>query len=131
MNASDTIWAVFLVGPLFAWVGWMVFVLPIQIAVDAFRHRGGRVPTTRAQRSAKKREKAKVELDKARAALPPQAEESADDDDADDDWQPYKSRRQMQHEWYGEGNSDLGWRDRVLGEALGIPNGDIYKSNWE
>jgi hypothetical protein len=37
----------------------------------------------------------------------------------------------MQHEWYGEGHSDLDWRDRVVGEALGIPNGDIYKSNWQ
>jgi hypothetical protein len=42
-----------------------------------------------------------------------------------------KSKRQLQHEWYGPGNSDLNWRDREMGEALGIPNGDIYKSNWE
>lgn len=41
------------------------------------------------------------------------------------------SRREMQHRWYGDGNSDLNWRDRELGEALGIPDGDTYKANWQ
>lgn len=48
-------------------------------------------------------------------------------DDDDDD---YRSERQMQHEWYGHDNADLNWRDRELGQALGIPDGDTYKSNW-
>lgn len=48
----------------------------------------------------------------------------------DRDYAEPTSRRERQRSWYGDGNSDLSRRDRELGEALGIPNGDIYKANW-
>ena len=38
------------------------------------------------------------------------------------------SKRQMQHEWYGD-RSELTWRDREMGETLGLDS-DTYVSNW-
>jgi len=53
----------------------------------------------------------------------------ADGDASDDDGYESKSRRQMQHEWYGD-HSELDWHDRVLGEALGFDDADTYVSNF-
>ncbi|WP_159600579.1 hypothetical protein, partial [Agromyces humi] len=39
----------------------------------------------------------------------------------------WKSRRQMQHEWY-EGHSELDWRDRQRAEMYGM-DVDTYISN--
>ncbi|WP_251151378.1 hypothetical protein [Cellulosimicrobium sp. Marseille-Q4280] len=38
------------------------------------------------------------------------------------------TRRQMQHEWYGD-HSELTWRDREMGETLGMDS-DTYVSNF-
>lgn len=44
-----------------------------------------------------------------------------------DDYQ-FKSRRQMQHEWYGD-HSELDWRDRERAEMFGM-DADTYVSNF-
>lgn len=44
-----------------------------------------------------------------------------------DDFQ-YKSRRQMQHEWYGD-HSELNWRHREQAEMFGM-DADTYVSNF-
>ena len=49
--------------------------------------------------------------------------------DEDDDNYPVKSRRQLQHEWYGE-RSELNWTHRVQAEALGIEDADTYVNNF-
>lgn len=46
--------------------------------------------------------------------------------DADEDVQ--STRRQKQHQWYGD-NTDLDWRDREQAESWGM-DADTYKSNW-
>lgn len=38
--------------------------------------------------------------------------------------------KSAQSQWYGHGNSDLDWRDREMGQALGYEDGDSYKANW-
>jgi hypothetical protein len=38
------------------------------------------------------------------------------------------TRRQQQHQWYGD-HRDLDWRDRERAEAWGM-DADTYKSNW-
>lgn len=48
------------------------------------------------------------------------------DVDVDDDVQ--LTRRQKQHQWYGD-NRDLDWRDREQAESWGM-DADTYKSNW-
>lgn len=52
------------------------------------------------------------------------ASASWDNDDRDD----YKSRRQLNHEWYGA-HSELNWRDREQAQAWGM-DADTYVSNW-
>lgn len=47
--------------------------------------------------------------------------------DSDHDDFPFKSRRQMQHEWYGD-HSELNWRDREQAKILGM-DADTYVSN--
>lgn len=49
------------------------------------------------------------------------------DDDYDDDC-AYKTKRQRNHEWYGD-HSDLDWRDREQAQSWGM-DADTYKSNW-
>lgn len=46
----------------------------------------------------------------------------------DYDWDDYKSKRQRDHEWYGD-HSELNWRDREQAQAWGM-NADTYVSNW-
>lgn len=61
--------------------------------------------------------------DRVRSGVKPEVLTS---DRADDNY-VWKSKRQMQHEWY-EGHSELGWRDREIGELYGI-DVDTYISN--
>jgi len=42
---------------------------------------------------------------------------------------PTMSVRQQQRAWYGEGNRDLTWRDRVIGEQHGM-DVDTYRNNF-
>lgn len=48
---------------------------------------------------------------------------------SDDGGYESKSRRQMQHEWYGD-HGELNWTHRVQGEALGFDNADDYVDNF-
>ena len=47
---------------------------------------------------------------------------------SDDDNDYYKSKRQLDHEWYGD-HSELNWRDREQAQAWGM-DADTYVSNW-
>lgn len=49
--------------------------------------------------------------------------------DSDHDDFQFKSRRQMEHEWYGDDHSELSWQHREQATVLGM-DADTYVSNF-
>ena len=122
-TTADYVFAFALTAPFVAWLGWMVFVLPIQVAVDAYRHRGGRLPQSRSKRRSEKETGAREAEPQTAESAGQAAPSSADD--GDDRARPYWVTGVYDPERYYRYSQ----QDLEIMRTFGM-DGDSYDANW-